>query len=164
MSLTIDTLAPGKGSRTKRFRVGRGAGSGSGKTAGRGTKGQRSRTGGRSGLKLKGLKQMLLGFPKIGGFRSRYSKAATIPLSRLEQFKDGETVDIRALKKAGFMNRSDRSAKIVGTGKLTKKLIIRGMIASATAKQAIEAAGGSLPKPAKKKKTGKKNAGNKRSK
>lgn len=144
MSLTLHTLAPNKGSHTKSFRVGRGLSSGRGKTAGRGTKGQRSRTGGRNKLKLKGMKQMLLSFPKMRGFQSRYDKSISVPLERLEAFESGTTVTLELLKQKKMVRRSDRGAKIVGGGELTKKLTIQNLEASTSAKAAIEKAGGKL--------------------
>lgn len=144
MSLTLHTLAPRKGSHTKSFRVGRGISSGRGKTAGRGTKGQRARTGGRKRLALKGMKQMLLAFPKLRGFQSRYTAAASVPLRALEKFKDGSVVTLETLHRAGLIHRSDRAAKIVSGGELTKKLTIKGVSASAGARAAIEKAGGSF--------------------
>lgn len=144
MSLSLNTLKSAHGSRTKSFRIGRGHGSGRGKTAGKGTKGQKARTGGRHKLKLKGLKQMLLGFPKTRGFQSRFPKARAIPLTRLETFNAGSSVTLESLRGKGLMTRRDVSAKIVGSGKLTKALKISGVAVSATAKTAIEAAGGTI--------------------
>jgi len=144
MSLTLHTLAPKYGSRTKKFRIGRGHGSGRGKTAGKGTKGQKARTGGRNKLKLKGLKQMLLSFPKNRGFQSRYEKVAAIPLKRLASFGSGETVSLMTLRQKGLVNRVDRSAKIVGGGTIDKKLTVVGVAVTAGAKAAIEAAGGTV--------------------
>lgn len=144
MALTLHNLAPKKGSRTKSFRVGRGAGTGRGKTAGRGTKGQRSRSGGKKKLKLKGLKQMLLGFPKMRGFRSRYGKDVVIRLEQLNRFEDGATVDLQALRKANLLIRTDKSAKVITSGAITKKLNIKGIGVSAGAKAAIEKAGGKI--------------------
>ncbi len=156
MSLSLHTLAPNPGSRTKTFRVGRGAGSGSGKTAGRGTKGQRSRAGGRNKLRLKGMKQMLLSFPKMRGFRSYQSKAKSISLAQLETLNDGTVVTLEGLRNVGLANRSVLAAKIVGNSGLTKKLVIgRGILLTTGAKAAIEKAGGSVQAkkkaPAKKK-------------
>lgn len=151
MSLSLHTLAPKKGSRVKSFRVGRGYGSGRGTTAGRGTKGQRARTGGRNGLKLKGIKQMLLSFPKARGFQSMYSKPVALPLDRLNVFADGAMVDTRALREKGILRRAHVSAKLVlGSEPLTKKLTIVAIPASAQAKIAIEAAGGSVSAKVKK--------------
>ena len=144
MSITLHSLVPNKGARTKKVRVGRGLGSGIGKTAGRGTKGQRSRSGGRNKLRLKGMKQMLLGFPKQRGFTSLSAKSVTLPLARLEALKEGTVIDLKALKAAGIVSRSARSAKIVGAGTVAKKLTLKGIAASAGAKAAIEKAGGSV--------------------
>ncbi len=144
MSLTLNNLAPKFGSRSKRFRIGRGAGSGRGKTAGKGTKGQKSRTGGTHKLKLKGLKQMLLSFPKSRGFLSRYAKVASIPLKRLSVYASGDTVSIETLREKGLINRIDLKAKIVGNGSFDKKLTVSGVAVTAGSKAAIEAAGGSV--------------------
>lgn len=147
MSLTLHTLAPNKGAHTKSFRIGRGISSGRGKTSGRGTKGQRARTGGRKRLALKGMKQMLLSFPKLRGFQSQYASAASVPLRALESLKDGSVVTLEVLHKAGLIHRSDRNAKIVGGGELTKKLTIKGVMMSAGARAAIEKAGGTCLEP-----------------
>jgi large subunit ribosomal protein L15 len=144
MSLTLNNLAPKHGSRSKKFRIGRGLGTGRGKTAGKGTKGQKARTGGRKKLKLKGLKQMLLSFPKNRGFQSRYDKVAAIPLKRLGKFGNGESVTLGTLRQKGLIGRTVRQAKIVGNGPIDKKLVVEGVAISAGAKSAIEAAGGSI--------------------
>lgn len=144
MSLSLNTLKPAHGSRSKSRRIGRGPGSGRGKTAGKGTKGQKSRTGGRKKLKLKGLKQMLLAFPKNRGFQSRFPKARAIRVERLEKFPAGASITLEALRKQGLMTRRDISAKIVGGGTLTKALKISGIPVSASSKVAIEKAGGSV--------------------
>ncbi|MCC6563468.1 50S ribosomal protein L15 [Patescibacteria group bacterium] len=144
MSLTLNSIKPAHGSRVKGFRIGRGAGSGRGKTAGKGTKGQKARTGGGKKLQLKGLKQMLLGFPKTRGFKSRVPKARAISLASLETLPAGSTISVETLRAKGLMMRRDVSAKIVGSGKLSKALKVSGVQVSATAKAAIEAAGGSV--------------------
>lgn len=144
MSYSLNTLKPAHGSRTKSFRIGRGHGSGRGKTAGKGTKGQKSRTGGKKKLKLKGLKQMLLGFPKMRGFQSRYPKSRAVLLSRLDGFQAGATVSVETLRAKGLMTRRDVSAKIVGGGTLSKALKVSGVAVTASARKAIEAAGGSI--------------------
>ena len=144
MSLTLNNLAPKFGSRSKKFRIGRGPGSGRGKTAGKGTKGQKSRTGGGKKLGLKGLKQMLLSFPKNRGFRSRYAKVATVTFKRLEAFQAGETVSLVTLREKGIIGRADREAKIVGSGTFDKKLTFDGIAFTTGAKAAIEAAGGTI--------------------
>lgn len=144
MTLTLNNLAPKFGSRSKRFRIGRGPGSGRGKTAGKGTKGQKSRTGGSHKLKLKGLKQMLLSFPKNRGFKSRYAKVATITFKRLSVFGDGETVSLATLREKGLIGRTDQQAKIVGSGAFDKKLVFDGIAVTAGAKASIEKAGGTI--------------------
>jgi len=142
MNITLHSLTPQPGSRVKKFRVGRGLGSGRGKTSGRGTKGQRSRTGGRKNLKLKGLKRMLLGFPKTRGFRSLEPKVAAVPLIRLEGLADGTEVTLKALQDLGLVPRRNLSAKIIGSGPLSKELTVKGVAVTAGAKAAIEKAGG----------------------
>lgn len=145
MSITLHTIKPAKGSRTKSFRVGRGNASGRGTTAGKGTKGQRARTGGRNKLKLKGLKQMLLAFPKNRGFQSRYQKAATVPLARLAKvFHVGDRVDVASLKKKSLVHSTTTRAKIVGTAELDKALKFHNVSVTASAKAAIEKAGGTI--------------------
>jgi len=144
MSLSLNTLKPAHGSRTKSFRIGRGHGSGRGKTAGKGTKGQKARTGGRKKLQLKGLKQMLLAFPKNRGFQSRFPKSRAVPVAKLESFAAGSTVTVETLRAKGLMTRRDVSAKLVGEGPLKKALKIQGIAVTAKAKAAIEAAGGSI--------------------
>lgn len=145
MAITLHNIASKHGSRTAAFRIGRGAGSGRGKTAGKGTKGQRSRTGGKSALKLKGMKQMLLSFPKNRGFRSRFAKDAVIRVSRLSALGDGSKVTLDSLRAADLILRTDRSVKIVAGGQLTKKLIIaKDVSLSAGAKAEIERAGGMI--------------------
>ncbi len=163
MSLTLNTIAPNAGSHERSRRIGRGPGSGRGKTAGKGTKGQRSRSGGKKGLILKGMKQMLLSFPKNRGFRSLAGKAATIPLERLEVIADGTKVDMAFLREAGFVKRADARIKLVSGGTLTKKLVVVGLPITAGAKEQIEKAGGSVTIRSKKNdKKNKKNANKKR--
>ena len=93
---------------------------------------------------MKGLKRMLLGFPKLRGFHSYYEKAVTIPLARLATFSDGATVTLEALKDAGLVRRASQFAKIVGNGSFAKKLTIKGIAVSEGAKKAIESAGGKV--------------------
>jgi large subunit ribosomal protein L15 len=153
----MNTLAPAKGARTKKFRVGRGEGSGRGKTSGKGTKGQRSRTGGRKGLKLKGIKQMILGFPKLRGFRSTFTPVVTLPLERIAKvFNSPMTVDLKALKSKELVARSAQRVKLVGTAALEKPLNFVNISASASAKAAVEKAGGSFKSSKTKKKVSKK--------
>lgn len=145
MSLSLNTIAPAKGARTKSFRIGRGNASGRGTTAGKGTKGQRARSGGRNRLKLIGLKQMLLAFPKLRGFQSRFPKAVAVTLTRVAKaFNAGEKIDVKSLKAKHLIPNVAEKAKIVGTGTLDKALTVSNVLVSASVKAAIEKAGGSV--------------------
>jgi large subunit ribosomal protein L15 len=145
MTLTLNTIRSPKGARTKRTRVGRGNASGRGTTAGRGTKGQRARTGGRKRLKMKGMRAMLLSFPKKRGFTSTFPTVYDIPVSRvIAAFKDGDRVDLDALKAKKLIPKVAVIAKFIGGGAIDKKLKIVGIRATASVKEAIEKAGGSF--------------------
>lgn len=147
----MHTIKPAAGSRPKKFRIGRGNASGRGTTAGRGTKGQRARAGGRNKLKVKGIRAMFLSFPKTRGFKSPYVKAQTVTLKRLaEAFPNAAAVDLKALKKAGLVSKTALSARVVGQGELKAALNFVGVGVSATAKAAIEKAGGTLKAAPKK--------------
>lgn len=149
----MHTIKPAAGSRTKKFRIGRGNASGRGTTAGRGTKGQRARAGGRNKLKVKGIRAMFLSFPKTRGFNSPYVKAETVTLARLAQaFPNAAAVDLKALKKAGLVGKTALSARVVGQGEIKSALNLVGIGASASAKQTIEKAGGTFKAQAKKEK------------
>src|SRR5262245_32791510 len=125
MELSLHTVRPAKGARAKSFRVGRGNASGRGTTAGKGTKGQRARTGGRNKLKLKGLKQMLLAFPKLRGFQSRYPKPETVTLATLSKvFSGGERIDLKSLKAKELVSKSALAAKVVGSTSVDKKFTL----------------------------------------
>ena len=129
-----------------RKRVGRGIGSGYGKTAGRGTKGQNARTGGgvRPGFEG-GQNPLSKRLPKKRGFaplnRVEYQ---VVNLAGLESFKDGMTIDNTVLANAGLVHYADRPVKVLGQGTLTKKLTISVQAVSASAKVAIEAVGGKI--------------------
>ncbi|MBU1034509.1 50S ribosomal protein L15 [Patescibacteria group bacterium] len=145
MILTLHTLKPAKKSRRKKLRVGRGNASGKGTTAGRGTKGQKARTGGRKNLKLKGLKQMLLSFPKTRGFKSTHPEVFAVRLETVaKSFKDGEKINLNALKKSGLIPKRAKMAKIVGGGIIDKKLNFVDIKSTATVKAAVIKAGGSF--------------------
>lgn len=145
MTLTLHTLKSAKGARQKKFRVGRGNASGRGTTAGRGTKGQRARTGGRKRLKLKGMKQMLLAFPKRRGFTSTHPTVYDMPVGRVAAvFQDGDRIDLDALKAKKLIPRVAVLAKVIGGGTVGKKLTFIGIRASASVKADVEKAGGSF--------------------
>lgn len=145
MPLGLHNLKPAPGSRRRSRRLGRGHGSGRGKTAGRGTKGQKARTGGRRGLKRLGLRRILLAQPKMRGFRSLRPKPAIVNISDLERvFAAGATITPRALVGAELIRSKDEGVKVLGGGALTKALTLKGLAVSAPAKEKITAAGGSV--------------------
>lgn len=140
MAINLSNLAPAKGATKKRKEIGRGGKRGT--YSGRGMKGQRSRSG-VSGLKALGLRQMMLSTPKSRGFNSIYAKLPIVNLSSLEaSFDGGEIIDYRKLVQKGLIQKGEKQYKILGVGKLTKKLTVIASGFSASAKAAIEAAGG----------------------
>ena len=142
--MKLNTLKPADGARKERTRVGRGIGSGLGKTAGRGHKGSFARSG-KGKIKAGfegGQMPMQRRLPKIG-FRSKMAKqSAEVMLYQLDKLEG--TVDIAVLRAAKLIPASAKKVKIVLKGELTKKLVLKGLLATAGAKAAIEAAGGSL--------------------
>ena len=141
----LNTLKPGEGARTERKRVGRGIGSGLGKTCGRGHKGSFARKGGgkiKAGFEG-GQTPMQRRLPKVG-FRSVTAKdTAEVLLYKLD-LVEGDTVDFATLKAAKLVPSTAKRAKIVKKGELSRKLTIKGVQVTAGAKTAIEAAGGSI--------------------
>ena len=143
MALSLATLEASRGAKKNRKRLGRGNASGKGTTAGRGTKGQRARSGGRSGLALKGLKFIVQCLPKNKGFRSPKPKLAGVNIELLERYyQNNQAVSPTSLFKLGLIKTSRYGVKILGQGKLTKKLTVSAQAFSAQAKAAIEKAGG----------------------
>jgi large subunit ribosomal protein L15 len=143
--MRLNTLKPADGARKERVRVGRGIGSGLGKTCGRGHKGQYARTG--KGKVKPGFEggQMPLQrrLPKVG-FRSKLKDdVAQVFLYQLA-LVDGDVIDFPALQAAKLVPTAARTAKIVKNGELTRKITVRGLAVTAGAKAAIEAAGGSV--------------------
>ncbi|HLD28341.1 MAG TPA: 50S ribosomal protein L15 [Patescibacteria group bacterium] len=143
MSLTLSNLKPAKGSVKRRKKVGRGGKRGT--YSGRGIKGQKSRSGGKSGLKAMGFKQTLQRIPKSRGFKSLKPKMEVINLSDLElKFNDGDKVTVNALIRADLISGSKAGVKVLAKGKLTKKLIVVANAFSESAKDAIISAGGKI--------------------
>ncbi|PWG62121.1 50S ribosomal protein L15 [Sediminicurvatus halobius] len=142
--MRLNTLRPAPGSRPGATRVGRGSGSGLGKTAGRGVKGQKSRSGGFTKVGFEGGQMpMQRRVPKIG-FRSRKSRfAAEVRLGELNHVQ-GDTADLLSLKQAGIVPQQARTAKVIVSGELTRPLTVRGVKVSAGARAAIEQAGGKV--------------------
>ena len=145
MTLGLHNLQPKPGSRRKRHRVGRGNASGSGTYSGRGQKGQRARSGGRSGLKRRGLRRMLQSKPKIGGFKSLRPKLQVVDLQHLEdRFDAGSIVTPKRLLDLGLIPSLTPGVKVLGNGKLTKKMTVVAHAFSSSAPTAITQAGGTL--------------------
>jgi large subunit ribosomal protein L15 len=143
--MRLNTLKPAPGAKQDRHRVGRGVGSGWGKTAGRGHKGQKARSGGFHKLGFEGGQMPLhRRLPKRGFNSPTREDIAEVRLSELEILQAAE-VDLAALQAAGIVSRKALGAKIILSGKLTKKLNVKGNVrASKGARAAIEAAGGSI--------------------
>lgn len=145
--MQLNDLRPAKGSTKARKRVGRGNSSGHGTTAGRGTKGQLSRSGGGKGAGFEGGQQPLaMRLPKLPGFKNRNRvEYAPVNVTRLEAlFEDGDTVDTDALVAKGVIKHDYIPVKVLGDGELAKRLTVRVDKVSASAKAKIEAAGGKV--------------------
>ncbi len=143
--LKLHSLKPAKGAKTATRRLGRGPGSGRGKTAGKGTKGQKARTGGRNKLRLMGMKMIIRRIPKLRGFKSQYDKDGTITLHDLAKaFPQGGIVTRAELAKRGVIRDARATLKVVGAVELTRKFTVKGLKVSSGAKAAIEKAGGTV--------------------
>ena len=142
--MRLNSLHPSAGSKTAKKRVGRGMGSGFGKTAGRGHKGQKSRSGGRIRAGFEGGQQPLqMRLPKFG-FNSAKARVTTeVTLSELAKV-DADVIDLQALKDANIINQSMQRAKIMLSGEITKAVTVKGIGATKGARAAIEAAGGTV--------------------
>ena len=141
--MNLHELSPAPGSNTKAYRKGRGAGSGNGKTAGRGHKGQWARSGGGVRVGFEGGQMPLARRLPKRGFHNIFAKPLeAINVSALERFEDGATVDAQAMLDAGVLSKCQYGVKILGNGEISKKLIVKASAFSATAKQKIVAAGG----------------------
>ena len=142
--MKLNTIKPASGSKHSKRRVGRGIGSGLGKTAGRGHKGQKSRSGGYHKVGCEGGQMPLQRRLPKRGFKSHLLKYnAQITLTDLELLSVGE-VDILTLKQAGLVPQIAKVVKVIKTGELTRKVSLKGIGATAAAKVAIEAAGGAI--------------------
>ncbi len=142
--MKLHELSPAEGSTKEVFRKGRGTGSGNGKTAGKGHKGQNARSGGgvRPGFEG-GQLPLYRKLPKRGFKNYRFgTKYATINVQSLNRFNDGEVVDSAALLAAGIIKNVFDGVKVLGEGEITKKLTVKAAVFSANAKEKIEAVGG----------------------
>jgi len=142
--MQLNGIQPAAGAKHAKRRVGRGIGSGLGKTAGRGHKGQKSRAGGYHKVGFEGGQMPLQRRLPKRGFKSQTLKFnAEVTLAALDQLGLPE-VDVSALKNAGLIGQLAKTVKVIKTGELTRAVKLSGIGATAAAKAAIEAAGGSL--------------------
>ena len=142
--MDLSNLNPAEGSvHSDNFRKGRGSGSGNGKTAGRGQKGQKARSGGHSAPGFEGGQMPLYRrLPKRGFHNSNTKEIVAIDLDYLERFENGSEVSVDSLIESGIVKNPRDGVKILGSGKLTKKLTVKANAFSASAKEKIEALGG----------------------
>ena len=141
--MKLHELSPAEGSVRESYRKGRGPGSGNGKTAGKGHKGQNARSGGgvRPGFEG-GQLPLYRKLPKRG-FHNKFSKVyAIVNVEALNRFEDDAVVDVAVLAECGLVTRVCDGVKILGNGELTKKLTVKAAVFSNAAKEKIEAAGG----------------------
>ena len=144
--MKLHELSPAEGSAKAAWRKGRGPGSGNGKTAGKGHKGQNARSGGgvRPGFEG-GQLPLYRKLPKRGFNNSRFASVyAIVNVSALNVFEDGAVVDLEALLAKKIIRKANDGLKVLGNGELTKKLTVKASVFSATAKEKIEAVGGKI--------------------
>ena len=142
--MDLNTIKPGEGSKKSRRRVGRGIGSGLGKTCGRGHKGQKSRAGGFHKVGFEGGQMPLQRrLPKRGFVSLTAARNVEVRLSEIQQLPI-EEIDLLALKQAGIVAIDALSAKVILSGEISRKVVLRGVGATKGARAAIEAAGGSV--------------------
>jgi large subunit ribosomal protein L15 len=142
--MELNNIQPAAGAKHAKRRVGRGIGSGLGKTAGRGHKGQKSRSGGFHKVGFEGGQMPLQRRLPKRGFKSLATPyKAEVRLSELQSLPVDE-IDLLALKQAGIVSELARVVRVIASGELTKKVSLKGLIATKGAKAAIEAAGGSI--------------------
>jgi large subunit ribosomal protein L15 len=152
--MRLHDLKPAPGSHRDRKRLGRGNASGQGTTAGKGTKGEKARAG---GLKagFRGMSSRNFRLAKRRGFNNRYkTHYEVVNLEKLNMFESGATVDPEALKSRGLIHGQDPLVKILGEGELSTKLAFVGVRVSTSAREKIEAAGGTITEPAVEESTG----------
>ena len=143
--MNLHELSPAAGSNTKAYRKGRGAGSGNGKTGGRGQKGQWARSGGGVRVGFEGGQMPLARRLPKRGFHNIFAKPLeAVNVSALEKFEDGAVVDAQALLEKGILSKCQYGVKILGKGSISKKLTVRASAFSASAKEKIEAVGGKV--------------------
>ena len=145
--MKLNELSPAPGSRKNAFRVGRGLGSGNGKTSGKGMKGQNSRSGGGVRTGFEGGQMPLYRRLPKRGFKNIWAKTfAEVNVESLNRFEDGTTVDPVVLVEAGILKNVQDGIRILGNGELTKKLTVRANGFTKSAEEKITAAGGQIEK------------------
>jgi large subunit ribosomal protein L15 len=143
--MKLHELSPAEGSAKKAWRVGRGTGSGNGKTAGKGHKGQNARSGGgvRPGFEG-GQIPLYRKLPKRG-FHNKFGKTYSIVnVDVFNKFEDGAVVDLATLMENKIVRKANDGLKVLGNGEITEKITVKAAVFSATAKEKIEAAGGKI--------------------
>ena len=142
--MNLNTLSPDPGSKPPRKRLGRGIGSGLGKTCGKGHKGQKARAGGYHKINFEGGQMPIQRrLPKMG-FKSRVAKTVDqICLSELEKI-DADVIDLQVLRTCGLINNAIKDAKVILSGELTKAIKLKGLRVTKGARSVIEALGGSI--------------------
>ena len=143
--MKLHELSPAAGSTAPAWRKGRGPGSGNGKTAGKGHKGQNARSGGgvRPGFEG-GQVPLYRKLPKRGFYNRFATVYSIVNVEALNAFEDGAVVDLEALTEKGIIRKEYDGLKVLGRGEITKKLTVKAKIFSASAKEKIEAAGGKV--------------------
>lgn len=145
--MKLNELSPAPGARKVRFRVGRGLGSGNGKTSGKGQKGQKSRSGGSVRTGFEGGQMPIYRRLPKRGFKNIFANVyAEVNVETLNRFEDGTTVDAVALVEAGVLKNIQDGVRILGNGELTKKLTVVANGFTKTAEEKITAAGGKVEK------------------
>jgi large subunit ribosomal protein L15 len=143
-NMKLNTVQPAEGSRKTRKRVGRGIGSGLGKTGGRGHKGQKSRSGGYSKVGFEGGQMPLQRrLPKVGFNSAVNRKTREVRLYQIEGM-EGDVVDMETLKAAGLVQNDTRKVRLIAKGDISRAVTVRGIHVTAGATKAIEAAGGKV--------------------
>ena len=148
--MELNNIKPARGAKHSKKRVGRGIGSGNGKTAGRGHKGQKARAGGFHKVGFEGGQMPLhRRLPKRGFQSLSAGDTAEVRLDTLQKMT-AESIDLEVLKKAGVVSRLAKRAKVILAGEIKRKVLLKGVLASKGAQVAIEKAGGSIEQPAEK--------------
>lgn len=147
--MKINEIRPAAGSKTDRRRIGRGEGSGWGRCAGRGDKGQKARSGGGVPLGFEGGQMPLQRRVPKRGFRNErfQQRYAEVRLDALNRFSEGSEIREADLREAGLMKGMDKWAKVLGSGQLDRRVTLRVSKVTSGARKAIEAAGGSVEEP-----------------